>query len=246
MATLNRDKKTKWFPLESNPELLNTYIADLGFDTSMYRFIDVYSTESWALDMIAGPVVAVMMLYPLTGQQEKNRKEEEKCGNQNSIDYSEVFFVKQRIGNACGTIGIIHALANLPEGLRAVALREGSWIHNFLDECPTALDPIAKAEILENDPKNELEAMHDKATLNSSAQTSRGSKDDRLDNHFISLVHVNGGLFELDGRKNGPIKHGGTNEMSLLKDACKVVEKFMARDPGELRFTILALVPVEY
>ena len=28
---------------------------------------------------------------------------------------------------------------------------------------------------------------------------------------------------------------------TLLADACKVVKQFMARDPGELRFTIVAL-----
>ena len=32
---------------------------------------------------------------------------------------------------------------------------------------------------------------------------------------------------------------------TLLEDACKVVKAFMARDPKELRFTILALAKTE-
>jgi hypothetical protein len=30
-------KKQRWFPLESNPTLINNYINDLGFDTSLYE-----------------------------------------------------------------------------------------------------------------------------------------------------------------------------------------------------------------
>ena len=87
--------------------------------------------------------------------------------------------------------------------------------------------------------------MHDEATSDTTMnQTSRGNIEDKVETHFVSIVHVNGELVELDGRKDGPIRHGPTTEMSLLKDACqKVVKKFMERDPDEVRFTILALAP---
>ena len=32
------NNNNKWFPLESNPQLINKYIATLGFDTSLYEF----------------------------------------------------------------------------------------------------------------------------------------------------------------------------------------------------------------
>lgn len=38
-----------------------------------------------------------------------------------------------------------------------------------------------------------------------------------------------------------PIVHGVTNEETFLQDAAKVCKEFMARDPQELRFTVLAL-----
>jgi len=56
-------------------------------------------------------------------------------------------------------------------------------------------------------------------------------------------VNVDGALYELDGRKKRPINHGPSSASSLLQDAVEVVKQFMARDPGELRFTMTALAP---
>ncbi|CAM9808464.1 unnamed protein product, partial [Ascophyllum nodosum] len=44
------------FPLESNPEAMNTYIAKTGWSITSYRFTDVCSTENWALAMVPQPV----------------------------------------------------------------------------------------------------------------------------------------------------------------------------------------------
>ena len=229
-------KGQRWFPLESNPSLMNQYIEKMGFDTSLYELTDVFSTESWALDMIPQPVAAVVMLYPLTDVQEQHRLAEE-------VDPTpqDVWFVKQRIGNACGTIGLLHALLNVPEGLRTVSIHPDSWLHSYYQDCPAPLSPIAKAERLEGD--SSIRTLHDQATMDESNQTSRGNLDDKLITHFIALVHVNGGLYELDGRKEGPVRHGDTTQENLLKDSVAVVEKFMKRDPSEMRFTILALAP---
>jgi ubiquitin carboxyl-terminal hydrolase L3 len=227
--------KQRWFPLESNPDLINKYIAGLGFDTNLYEFVDVFSTEDWALQMIPQPVVAVIMLYPLSEKQES-------CYDQDELalsDTDKVWFIKQRIGNACGTIGLLHSLLNTPEPLRA--FKPDSWLHSFQDDCPNPLDPIAKAEMLEGDKK--IATLHDQATSSEDNQTDRGNIEDKLTTHFVALVNVNNKLYELDGRKKGPVLHGDTSEMTMLQDACKVVKVFMDRDPGEMRFTILALAP---
>jgi ubiquitin carboxyl-terminal hydrolase L3 len=155
-----------WFPLESNPSLMNSYIAKMGFDTSLYELTDVFSTESWALAMIPQPVAAVIMLYPLTDVQQEHRRNEQK---QVSPVPEDVWFIKQRIGNACGTIGLLHALLNTPEGLRNVAIRPDSWLHSFYQDCPVPLSPAAKAERLEGD--STIKTLHDKATSDESNQT---------------------------------------------------------------------------
>ena len=40
------------------------------------------------------------------------QEEEEKLKDQRQDISPDVFFIKQTIGNACGTIGLIHAVAN--------------------------------------------------------------------------------------------------------------------------------------
>ncbi|XP_023392149.1 ubiquitin carboxyl-terminal hydrolase isozyme L3 [Pteropus vampyrus] len=67
------------------------------------------------------------------------------------------------------------------------------------------------------------------------------SIDEKVDLHFIALVHVDGHLYELDGRKPFPINHGETSDDTLLEDAIEVCKKFMERDPDELRFNAIAL-----
>lgn len=223
----------KWFPLESNPQLINKYIANLGFDTSLYEFVDVYSTEDWALEMIPQPVAAVVMLYPLTAKTENTQDEFR------AQDLNDVWFTKQRIGNACGTIGVLHSLLNAPEPLRA--FKPGSWLQTFANDCHASLSPVEKAERLEGD--SEIAKQHDQITSSDENSTNRGNLDDPLDTHFVALVCVNDKLYELDGRKDGPVCHGSTTQATLLKDACQVVQQFMERDPDEMRFTIMALAP---
>eukprot|EP00538_Stauroneis_constricta_P005120 CAMPEP_0119556574 /NCGR_PEP_ID=MMETSP1352-20130426/8466_1 /TAXON_ID=265584 /ORGANISM="Stauroneis constricta, Strain CCMP1120" /LENGTH=242 /DNA_ID=CAMNT_0007603547 /DNA_START=213 /DNA_END=941 /DNA_ORIENTATION=+ len=231
-----KSKKQRWFPLESNPSLINKYIQKLGFDTSLYEFVDVFSTEDWAIDMIPQPVAAVLMLYPLTETQLKAPRDDTIAAKEME---DKVWFIKQRIGNACGTIGLLHALLNAPEPLRM--FQDESWIKNFADDCPIPLSPTAKAEKLEGDAK--IATLHDAATSSSENATSRGNIEDRVETHFIAVVCVDDKLYELDGRKDGPVYHGPTTQATLLKDACKVIKMFMERDPTEMRFTITALAP---
>jgi len=228
--------KKRWFPLESNPALINSYIQKLGYDTSLYEFVDVFSTEDWALDMIAQPVAAVLMLYPLTKQQTSNTADDVVATD---AMQDKVWFTKQRIGNACGTIGLLHALLNLPEALRLI--QKDSWLEQYSNDTPIPLDPFAKAERLEVDSK--IEKMHDEATSSETNATDRGSANEEVLTHFIALVCVDNTLYELDGRKKGPIDHGPTTQLTLLQDAIVVVKKFMAKDPDEMRFTMTALAP---
>jgi ubiquitin carboxyl-terminal hydrolase L3 len=186
--------------------------------------------------MIPQPVAAVLMLYPLTEKQ-NSAVEDDVIATEDMQD--KVWFIKQRIGNACGTIGLLHALLNVPAPIRIFG--QDSWLSTFADDTPIPLSPIAKADRLEGD--SNIAKLHDDATSSEANSTSRGDLEDKLITHFISLVCVDGMLYELDGRKEGPICHGPTSQTALLKDACQVLKKFMARDPEEMRFTITALAP---
>lgn len=239
-------KNKRWFPLESNPEALNTYISKLGFNTSLFQFVDVYSTEDWALEMVSGRVLALLLLYPITPNQEKFRIEEKQSILSSPAAPSNVWFMKQRIGNACGTIAILHALANLEESISSQLISPESWLGKFYHSCNTdpLMTPIQRAEKLEMD--EDIGQLHTDATNDERNQTNRGTtEEDDVDVHFIALVpYCDGYLYELDGRKEGPVRHCATTEETFLKDACQVVQKFMDRDPGEVRFSMMVLTSI--
>lgn len=49
----------------------------------------------------------------------------------------------------------------------------------------------------------------------------------------------------LDGRKPNVIKHGSTAPETLLQDAARVCKEYIARNPDEVRFTVIALAANE-
>eukprot|EP00579_Thalassiosira_antarctica_P013839 CAMPEP_0201928828 /NCGR_PEP_ID=MMETSP0903-20130614/21790_1 /ASSEMBLY_ACC=CAM_ASM_000552 /TAXON_ID=420261 /ORGANISM="Thalassiosira antarctica, Strain CCMP982" /LENGTH=259 /DNA_ID=CAMNT_0048467427 /DNA_START=22 /DNA_END=801 /DNA_ORIENTATION=+ len=248
--TQNQAQEKQWFPLESNPALLNQYISKLGFQTDINEFTDVFSTEPWALDMVPKPVSAVVVCFPMTEKILCKRRQlhsesvslMEDSPNIESTGEDDVWYIKQRIRNACGTIAVLHALANTPQNILESSIRPSSWLHSFLKNCPASSSPLDKATALENDPT--IEAFHEDAANDFSNQTPRGNKGDDIDMHFVSFVNVKGKLYELDGRlEQGPICHGETTQQNFLKDACGVVKQLMEADPSEMRFTILAFAP---
>lgn len=60
--------------------------------------------------------------------------------------------------------------------------------------------------------------------------------------HFIALVHKDGSLYELDGRRRAIINHGPTTPENLLRDAAKVAQKFIDRT-NSVNFNMIALAP---
>jgi ubiquitin carboxyl-terminal hydrolase L3 len=58
-------------PLESNPEIINDYVEEIGFETSKFLYYDMLGVEEWAQDMIPKPVLAVMFLYPIKEETEE-------------------------------------------------------------------------------------------------------------------------------------------------------------------------------
>lgn len=59
--------------------------------------------------------------------------------------------------------------------------------------------------------------------------------------HFIAFIQKEGHLYELDGRKAFPINHGPSTPETLLSDAASACRKYMARNPENVNFTIVAV-----
>lgn len=223
----------RWLPLEANPEVMNQFLCQLGL-LPTWQFGDVYGLDPDLLSMVPRPVSAVLLLFPVTEKYESFRLEEEaKIKIQGQQVSPAVYFMKQTIGNACGTIGLIHAVANNQEHLE---FEPNSALKKFLEES-SKMNPEEKAVFLEKDES--IRVTHESSAQE--GQSEAPSIDEKVDLHFIAFVNVGGHLHELDGRKPFPIVHGKTSEDTFLEDAIEVCKVFMARDPQELRFTVVAL-----
>lgn len=223
----------RWLPLESNPEVMSKFLNSLGMKPT-WQFGDVYGLDPELLNMVPRPVCAVLLLFPITEKYEAFKQEEEdKLKNQKQDISSDVYFIKQTIGNACGTIGIIHAVAN---NLKHLEFNSDSALKKFIEKT-SKMNAEERAAFLEKDES--IRVTHESSAQE--GQTEAPSADERVNLHFISFVNVGGQLYELDGRKPFPIVHGKTSEETFLEDAVDVCKIFMARDPDEVCFTIIAL-----
>jgi ubiquitin carboxyl-terminal hydrolase L3 len=228
------DKKEKrWLPLESNPELLNSYIKSLGVKNT-HEFYDVFGMDEELLMMVPQPCVAVLLLFPITANSEAaKKKEQETLEAKNYTAPKDVYYIKQTIGNACGTIGLVHTIMNLADQLE---LDEQKFFAKFL-ETTKDMSPEERAKALE--ASEDLEKSHQEVASSEQNACAVDEKAD-VDLHFIAFVNVKDTLYELDGRKASPIPHGATSADTFLSDAVKVVKQFAARDPEDLRFNMAA------
>ncbi|KAL6954561.1 Ubiquitin carboxyl-terminal hydrolase 3 [Sarracenia purpurea var. burkii] len=217
----------KWLPLEANPDIMNQFLWGLGLPKDEAECYDVYGLDEELLEMVPKPVLAVLFLYPITTQSEEERILQDSV---NKEPNSGVYFMKQTVGNACGTIGLLHAVGNVTSEIK---LFEGSFLDRFFKSTAN-MDPLERAAFLEKD--REMEVAHSIAATAGETEAS-----ENVDTHFISFTCVDGQLYELDGRKARPISHGPTSPSSLLKDAAKVIQGMIQMNPDSINFNVIAI-----
>eukprot|EP00127_Corallochytrium_limacisporum_P002656 Clim_evm92s134 gene=Clim_evmTU92s134 len=224
-------KKKRWVPLESNPDVLNKYGKQLGLKSGN-GYVDVYGLDPDLLAFVPQPVYAVMLLFPISENYENyRREEEEKINKEGQTVSDQVVFVRQYIGNACGTIGMLHGLLNCQEEVP----QEG-YLKDLKEkfEGKTAEE---RGDLLMAD--DELDKAHGEA--GSEGQTSAPEAEEEVNLHFVTFSCVDGSIYELDGRKPFPINHGPSSRETFLNDAVEVIRKFIARDSDVPTFAITAL-----
>lgn len=223
-----------WQPLESNCEVIDKYMHEIGLDISNFNFQDVISLEDWAQDMVGRPVLGVLFTYEINAAQEAFRQQEEtRIAQQGQVVPNNVFYMKQFAENACGTIGCFHILGNL-EGEYRQLIQPQSQLDRFFKKVE-GKTPEQAGDIFEND--DELKEKHVAATTEGQTNV-----DNHLDtaNHFIAFVLKGNHILELDGRKNRPINHGASTRETFLADTCRLIQQFMARDPESMNLNIIA------
>lgn len=233
MAAERHERNINWLPLEANPEVMDEFMRPLGVSGGA-SFHDVYGFDEDLLAMVPHPVLAVLFLYPITPQTEAASQEEVESITKDGQHVSKnVFFIRQTVGNACGTIALLHSLGN---NRKSVQLRSGSYLAMFFEKT-SEMTADERAKYLEED--EELVKAH--ATAATGGHTRPPSAEEEVDLHFVAFVCVDGDVYELDGRKEFPINHGKSSSDSLLKDAVNIIQRFIKNSSHSHQFNVITL-----
>lgn len=228
-----------FIPLEANPQLMTSLIHKLGVSKAL-EMHDVYSlTEPELLAFIPRPALALLLVFPVSAAYESHRMAEDALANEyHGKGSSEpVLWWRQTIRNACGLMGLLHAVANGPA--RAF-IEEGSTLDELLKKS-VDLTPNERSSLLEKTPA--LANAHKEAA--SGGDTAAPNAEDDVDLHYVCFVKDNQNhLWELDGRRKGPIRLGqlDNDEDALSAKALSLgALKFLEREGEDLRFSAVAL-----
>ncbi|KAF3361367.1 hypothetical protein VdG1_00705 [Verticillium dahliae VDG1] len=119
MATPNPDPPSTapaFIPLEANPQLMTTLLHKLGLSSAL-QIHDVYSlTDPDLLAFIPRPALALLLVFPVSATYESHRLAEDALLDdyEGHGDTAPVVWFRQTIRNACGLMGLLHAVANGP------------------------------------------------------------------------------------------------------------------------------------
>eukprot|EP00933_Yihiella_yeosuensis_P050392 TRINITY_DN48186_c0_g1_i1.p1 TRINITY_DN48186_c0_g1~~TRINITY_DN48186_c0_g1_i1.p1 ORF type:complete len:266 (+),score=59.32 TRINITY_DN48186_c0_g1_i1:27-824(+) len=231
---MDKVRKVHWVPLESNPDMLNEFARKVGLPAG-WEFVDVFGVDPELLCMVPAKRVAVTLLFQSSDNIRKFKEEQKSSIESKGQTISpNLTYLKQYVGNACGTIACIHSLTNNAEVMGVAA---DSAIGKF------------GASIKGKTPKDCGLALVDATELHSASeasaaggQTAAPEATADIDAHFICFVEKDGDLYELDGAKAFPINHGPTNG-ELLETATRVIKaNWMDKDPDNINFNMMALV----
>lgn len=216
--------KIEWIPMESNPQSMNSFLAKVGVRPHI-QVVDVFGFDDELLAMIEGKVEGLMLCYSIRNAPKSEVDEEAK---------KEMYFMRQTISNACATIAFIHLLAN--------KCTDSDWEPNssllsFIRDS-NKLKPEDKAGKFEH--CESIASAHEE--VSHEGQTEAPAASEPVEYHFISIINHRNNLYEMDGRKSGPINHGATSDATFLKDAVNVVRKFINLADDKTNFSLQAVV----
>lgn len=186
---------------ENNPDVMNELAAKLGLSSEL-QFYDVYSLDEEQLAHIPRPALALLVIIPLTPAWDRSRKAEDadKEPYTGSGPNEPVIWFKQTIGNACGSIGLLHSVINGP----AVDFIKRDSDLAAIRSLAIPLYMTKRAEMLYNSEPFELAHKSVEQIGDSYAHPP----SERDGGHFVSFVKSGGKLWELEGSRKGPLERG--------------------------------------
>lgn len=223
-----------WVPLESNPDMLNQFARGVGLP-QVWEFVDVFGVEPDLLSMVPPSCVAVTLLFQCTANARKQKQEQqERIEKQTQKVSPNLVYMKQYVGNACGTIACLHSMAN---NQKVIGLDPSCAVSKFV-EAIKGKTAIAAGEMLAD--ASDLHLVSEASAAG--GQTAAPAAAAGVDCHFICFVEKDGDVYELDGTKEFPINHGPSNGEFMKAVAEVVKNEFMKVDPTSIHFNMMALV----
>lgn len=226
-------------PLESNPEIFNALAHKLGL-SPVLLFHDVYSiSDPDLLAFLPQPVIGVMMLFPITKNYEKYRTAQDA---QATNDSKNVTWLKQTIGNGCGLYALLHLLSNLPSDFIVRDLVLDRMLLLQINQETSVSEAASLVEQLE-------QSIQLDSNYGSQGQTEAPPVGESVEFHFISYIKGRDNhLYELDGRRSGPVDLGESVEGAHILDDPKLVDKIQfyidnTEESQRNNFALMAIAP---
>lgn len=238
--------KKLWAMLENNPQVMDHLARELGLDNTL-SFYDIYSlTDADLLAFIPRPAVALLVIIPLTPTWDEARKAEDKDKPEyaGKGEDDPVIWFKQTIGNACGSIGLVHCLLNSDASKH---FRPASTIEKIRDEAfPKPM--WERAKVLED--SLEFEQAHAEAVKLGDTDVPTPESDKHSGQHFVAFAKAKDGhLWELEGDRKGPLDRGQLKDdedvlsPAALELGLGRLMRIESEKGGNLRFSAIALAP---
>mmetsp|Transcript_3665 Transcript_3665/g.5456 ORF Transcript_3665/g.5456 Transcript_3665/m.5456 type:complete len:287 (-) Transcript_3665:14-874(-) len=231
------DSDYHWVPLESNPEMLNEFCERIGMENgNEMRFTDCYGLDSELLAMIARPVRALIFLFPAGKMYKAKSNDEETPLDDKTAKEKGVFYLKQLVHNACGSIAVMHCLIN---NIESVKVKKDSFLAKFIASTKDMDSALERGKYL-GIAGRDLRKASQQAATGDTAQTAAPQATAKVEAHFVAFVNVGGEIYELDGCKKGAVSHGEVKGDFLECTAKVVQDKFISKLPSdELAFSLI-------
>ncbi|KAI6044661.1 hypothetical protein EDC04DRAFT_2865858 [Pisolithus marmoratus] len=223
------DDSSGWQLTESDPAVFTELLKTLG---TPYIVDDLHSLDPDELSALQ-PLHALIFLFKCLPSAT-----EELSGLAGEYDPDFTgFFAHQTVNNACATLAVINALGNIP------SLKADQRLEDLLN-FTTGMDPqtcgmaIASADWLR-------EAHNDLSPPSTFSLDGLGLPKKAEDAyHFVVYLPILGCVYELDGLKPHPVRHGTfeDSDNGWLRKAKEVIESRIATYPSSaIDFSLLAL-----
>ncbi|KAM5531841.1 hypothetical protein V8D89_014471 [Ganoderma adspersum] len=222
------DDSSGWQLTESDPGVFTELLKTLGVPLVVD---DLYSLDAAVLSDFQ-PLHALIFLFKWVSAGSA----EPSIGGQYDPDFPG-FFAHQVVNNACATLAVMNAIANIP------GLQMGAQLSDLF-AFTAGMDPQTSGmAITSSDWLREAHnALSPPSAISLDGLDLPRTTEDAY--HFIVYIPYAGSLYELDGLKQNPVRHGSYPEAGegWVAKAREVIEaRIGTYPPGSIEFSLLAV-----